>query len=96
MISANNHGHGINLHLHHNTHNCHRVPFPDVPLLLELSSRSGAGEWHGDSLGLYHLTTDTREESKRQGPVYRQLHDGDNEQYYLYRWDFSCTLDIYN
>ena len=33
-------------------------------------------------LGLYHLTTDTREEGLRQGPVYRQL---DNRQLYLYR-----------
>ena len=62
--------------------------------MLELSSRSGAGEHQSSKLGLYHLTTDTREESKRQGPVYQHLHDGDNEQYYLYRWDFSCTLDI--
>merc|ERR1711953_835841 len=52
----------------------------DTPLLLELRSRLGAGEYQGDRLGLYHLTIDTREESKRQGLVYRQLHDGDNQQ----------------
>ena len=55
--------------------------------MLELRSRSGAGEYLGDRLGLYHLTKDTREESQRQGPVYRQLHDGDNKQWYLYRWE---------
>merc|ERR1719507_410749 len=68
----------------------------DQPLLLELRSRSGAGEYQGDRLGLYHLTKDTREESKRQGPVYRQLHDRDNEQWYLYRagnhWRVSAQL----
>ena len=54
--------------------------------MLELRGTSGAGEDWGSDLGLYHLTKDTREEDKRQGPVYRQLHDGDNEQNYLYRW----------
>ena len=56
--------------------------------MLELRSRSGAGEYQAGRLGLYHLTKDTREEDKRQGPVYRQLHDGDNhQQWYLYRWE---------
>jgi len=51
-----------------------------VPLFLELRSSSDKGKLHqGDKLGLYHLTTDTREESKRQGPVYRQYY---NEQLY--------------
>ena len=64
------------------------LPPPGTPLLLELRSRSGAGEDQGDTLGLYHLTIDPREESKRQGLVYRQLHNGDNQrQYYLYRWE---------
>ena len=56
------------------------------PSTLELRSLAGAGEYQGDVLGLYHLTTDP--ESERQGPaVYRQLHDGNQQQYYLYRWE---------
>jgi len=47
-----------------------------TPLLLELRSTSGAGEYWGDQLGVYHLTTDQREESLRQGLVYLQLHCG--------------------
>merc|ERR1712107_546435 len=60
-----------------------------TPLLLELRSTSGAGEYRGNRLGLYHLTTDQREESSRQGLVYRQLHCGPGSsetQYYLYRY----------
>ena len=53
--------------------------------MVELRSRSEAGEWCGDELGLYQLTVDTREERLRQGVVYRQLHDGDDRQFYLYR-----------
>ena len=53
-----------------------------VPLFLELRSKSDTGELPSSKLGLYHLTTDTREEGLRQGPVYRQL---DNRQLYLYR-----------
>jgi len=58
-----------------------------IPLLLELRSTSGAGEWQGDCLGLYHLTIDPREEILKQGLVYRQLHGGNNqrEQFYLHR-----------
>ena len=57
------------------------------PSRLELRSSAGAGEYQGDVLGLYQLTTDP--ESERQGPaVYRQLHDGEEQiQYYLYRWE---------
>ena len=62
-------------------------------MLLELRSKSGAGEYRGYVLGLYYLTIDTREESKRQGLVYRQLHDGDDQlQYYLHRWEKRLHL----
>ena len=54
-------------------------------MMVELRSRSEAGEWFGSRLGLYQLTVDTREERLRQGVVYRQLHDGDDQQFYLYR-----------
>ena len=54
--------------------------------MVELRSRSEKEkEWCGDPLGLYQLTVDTREESLRQGVVYRQPHDGDDWQFYLYR-----------
>ena len=57
-----------------------------------------AGECRGSHLGLYHQTIDPREESLRQGLVYRQLHriGGNEQQYYLYRWDrrLHCTLHI--
>ena len=53
---------------------------------LELRSSGGAGEFQGAWLGLYQLLPDGGE-GGNQGPVYRQLHDGDNGQYYLFRWD---------
>ena len=54
--------------------------------MVELRSRSEKEkEWCGGKLGLYQLTVDTREERLRQGVVYRQLHDGDDWQFYLYR-----------
>ena len=66
--------------------------------LVELRSRGGAGDWQGDCLGLYQMLPDKSQgvlssliPGGRQGPVYRQLHDGDNHQYYLYRWDINCT-----
>ena len=70
------------------------MPLPSgTPLLLELRSKSDAGKIYGNLLGLYHLTIDTREESLRQGLVYRQLHDADaEEQIYLFRWESHCTL----
>ena len=49
-----------------------------------------AGENQGDKLGLYHLTTDPREESSRRGLVYKQFHCGQDVKkihYYLYRWE---------
>ena len=71
------------------------MPLPsDTPLLLELRSVSGAGKRWSSLLGTYNLTVDTREESLRQGLVYRKLHDGDNQwQFYLSRWEmrFYCT-----
>ena len=42
-------------------------------------------------LGLYHLTSDIREEGLRQGPVYRQL---DNGQLYLYRWKIALRVHL--
>ena len=59
------------------------------PDQVELRSSGGAGENHGDKLGLYQLMSDGGK-GARQGPVYRQRHDGDNQQYYLYRWDMNC------
>jgi len=56
----------------------------DSPGLVELRSSEGAGECVGDALGLYQLLPDGGE-GGRQGPVYRQRHDGDNQQFYLYR-----------
>ena len=63
---------------------------------MELRGTSGAGEYWGPCLGVYLLTKDTRKEDKRQGPVYRQLHDGDNEQCYLYRWEICTRLLQHN
>ena len=59
-------------------------------LLVELRSSGGAGEYQGERLGLYQLLPD--EKGDGQSPVYRQRHDGDNEHYYLYRWDISCMV----
>ena len=36
------------------------------------------------------LPDDGGENGDGPGPVYQQLHDGDNEQYFLYRWDINC------
>ena len=56
------------------------------PSTLELRSSAGAGEYQGSKLGLFHRTTDP--EGERQGPaVYRQLHDGNQQQYYMHRWE---------
>ena len=38
---------------------------------------------------LFQLLPDG-EEGGSLGPVYRQLRDGGNWQYYLYRWDIDC------
>jgi len=54
------------------------------PGQLELRSCGGAGESQGSLLGLFQLLPDGGE-GGTQGPVYRQLHDGDNQQVYLYR-----------
>ena len=77
------------------------MPLPSgTPLLLELRSTSGAFNYRSFLLGIYHLTIDTREESLRQGLVYRRLHDGGDKQlqYYLYRWEMRlhCTMHIVN
>ena len=62
----------------------------DPPSMVELRSSGGAGEVWGSRMGVYQLLPDVGEGGS---PVYRQLHDGYNLQYYLCRWDFSCTLD---
>ena len=74
-------------------HHPHLSLLSDLPLLLELRGGAGEGECHSDLFGLYHLTTDTREEGLRQGMVYRQLHDGHDKQFYIYRWQtwWNCT-----
>ena len=59
------------------------------PDQVELRSSGEAGEYLGDKMGLYQLLSDGGK-GARQGPVYRQRHDGDNQQYYLYRWDMDC------
>ena len=64
--------------------------FSGPPSLVELRSSGGAGEVWGSRMGVYQLLPDVGEGGS---PVYRQLHDGYNLQYYLCRWDFSCTLD---
>ena len=51
---------------------------------LELRSSGGADESQGSHLGLFQLLPDGGE-GGRQGPVYRQRHDGGNQQFYLYR-----------
>ena len=56
------------------------------------SGAGGAGEYHGSKMGLYQLLPDGAEKGDGQGPVYRQRHNGDNERYYLYRWDISCMV----
>ena len=62
------------------------------PSQLELRSSGGAGEYQGSIMGLYQLLPGGGEKGDEQGPVYRQRHDGDNEHWYLYRWDISCKL----
>ena len=66
--------------------------FLGSPSQLELRSSGGAGEWQGDSMGLYQLLPDG-EKGDGQGPVYHQRHDDEeNRHYYLYRWDISCMV----
>ena len=64
--------------------------FSGPPNLVELRSSGGAGEYCGATMGLYQLLSD--EKGDGQSPVYRQQHEGDNEHYYLYRWDIRCKL----
>ena len=90
------HGHHNNNH-HCDIHCYHNMS--GVPLFLVLRSRStfdsNVSQLQDSNLGLYHLTTDTK---KWQGPVYCQLHNGDNRQRFLYRWNsttfwpFDCKF----
>ena len=52
--------------------------------LFEFRSTGIAGEYHGSRLGLYILFPDVTGEGG--SPVYRQMHDGDNVEHFLYRW----------
>ena len=61
-----------------------------MPIFLELRSKSDTGELPSSKLGLYHLTSDTREEGKSQGPVYCQDQNGDKKQKFLYRWNSTA------
>ena len=70
------------------------VSFPDPPHQVELRSSGGAGEGHGDEMGVYQLLPEHR--GQGGGAAYRQLHDGDKRRllffkakqthYYLYRF----------
>ena len=54
--------------------------------MIELRSSGGADQVRGSFLGLYQLLPkDDDGEGVKQGPIYRQRHDRDNEQHYLYR-----------
>ena len=58
------------------------------PNMVELRSSGGAGKERGYCLGVFQLLPGGVKGGS-QGPVYRQLHDG-NWQFYLYRWDIDC------
>ena len=62
--------------------------FQGQPNLLELRTTGAAGEYHGERLGLYKLLPEVTGDGG--SPVYRQMHDGDNKEYFLYRWDPCC------
>ena len=62
--------------------------FPGQPNLLELRTTGAAGECWGDKFGLYKLFPEVTGDDG--SPVYRQMHDGDKKEYFLYRWDPSC------
>ena len=62
--------------------------FQGQPSLLELRTTGAAGEHWGDMFGLYKLLPEVTGDGG--SPVYRQMHDGDNAEYFLYRWDPCC------
>ena len=62
--------------------------FPGQPNLLELRTTGAAGECWGDKFGLYKLFPEVTGDDG--SPVYRQMHDGDNAENFLYRWDPCC------
>jgi len=55
------------------------------PSLFELRTTGAAGEYWGDLFGLYKLLPEVTGDGG--SPVYRQMHDGDNAEYFLYRAD---------
>ena len=62
--------------------------FQGQPNLLELRTTGAAGEYQWDMFGLYKLLPEVTGDGG--SPVYRQMHDGDNAEYFLYRWDPCC------
>ena len=62
-----------------------KISISGPPFQVELGSskEGGAGEYHGSKLGLYEMMPANM---KRDGQrVYRQLHDGNIKQSYLFR-----------
>ena len=59
--------------------------FQGKPSQLELRSSGEAGEEWGEYLGLYQLVPG--EAGEGGSKVYKQCHDRDGGQLYLYRWD---------
>ena len=57
--------------------------FQGQPNLLELRTTGAAGEYWGSLFGLYKLLPEVTGDGG--SPVYRQMHDGDNVEYFLYR-----------
>ena len=63
--------------------------FQGQPNLLELRTNGAAGECWGGKFGLYKLLPEVTGDGG--SPVYRQMHDGDNKEYFPYRWD-PCSI----
>ena len=71
-----------------------KLRFTGPPSLVELRSSGGAGEYQGDKPGLYQLLPGGGE-GGMQGPVYRQLHNTNDQHFYLYRWDIDCDAILW-
>ena len=56
---------------------------PDPPHQVELRSSGKAGEYQGDLLGVYQMLP---EPGRGGDATYRQLHDTNDQHYYLYRF----------
>ena len=57
--------------------------FQGQPNLLELRTTGAAGEYWGGKFGLYKLLPEVTGDGGSS--VYRQMHDGDNKEFFLYR-----------